>query len=468
MIEKWNLNSSLSGRNSFFDSITNSQVVILLWCSDYFLANKPLQPKREIAEYVASEWFRIPKVYDNLEEAQESGEDYVVRSEHPWHYTSRDESFESYCIFPENSKNRLRLIQEEKKRQERRRHMPTVLRSFERKYWKTYEEFYKNAGYSYWKFIEGTNHYIIEDQDVSGRFYIFSDVYKKKKKYKRILSIIERNEVYSFQGYYREHDTWKYAFFDSDSIEEISGRCISVWLEELYSQIKGLPNFDQSNCPVMEIQEDNEGDFYFLQYHRIKENNGISRPPFILNRSCEEWEEEIKCIRWVTPEAWRILEFKWWWEEFDDKINIEWIDNEYGFADLLWKWMHFGIERIFKNDIFIEDFINGLLNKWSWGEKFTFWDLSWKEVSCYTVAHVVKIISYIQNEYFSIPIRLISDGRKAYVKVMMDFWDFKEKFRSTVEDSMHPLRVLKERGHDRWKNAIDIFSSSYTIKNVIK
>ena len=340
--------------------------------------------------------------------------------------------------------------------------------AFQRNYWILYEEFYKNISYSYWKLIDGNNHYIIWDQDVSGKYYVFSDITKDRKKKYRIISVIEWDSIKTYRCKYQEHKIWSYAFMVEWSEEILDGRYIAEWLEDLYEQIRNLSKFDKTTYPVMELQEDIEWKFYFLQYYRAKENNNLNTEQFSLNRDLELWEKEVNCVRWVTSPEWKIIEFKWYWEYLDDSIRFESTYWKEWFSGLVWKWAHLAIQTMFENDLFIEDFLPQLLEEWSNEKRFTFKNISWKTVSRYTVAQAVKIISYIQKEWFCIPIRIISDGWKAYVKIMMDFESFMKKFEEVTKNPEYPFEILNSRWHSRWSNQLDIFSNQYTIESVIQ
>ena len=55
---------------------------------DYFMANPPMQPKLEIVRYVGSQGFKVPRTFENLEDALATLPDsqLLIRSEHPQDY----------------------------------------------------------------------------------------------------------------------------------------------------------------------------------------------------------------------------------------------------------------------------------------------------------------------------------------------------------------------------------------------
>jgi hypothetical protein len=54
------------------DSVAPDKVTLLLECQDYYLAYPPKQPKKEIADYVESQGFLVPKRFKNLDDAIKS------------------------------------------------------------------------------------------------------------------------------------------------------------------------------------------------------------------------------------------------------------------------------------------------------------------------------------------------------------------------------------------------------------
>lgn len=71
---------------------------------DSFLTAPLLQPKFELAEYVAAEGFDVPPIYSSASEALEvvaCGEFIDARSEHPQEYAGASGLLESFSITPQ-------------------------------------------------------------------------------------------------------------------------------------------------------------------------------------------------------------------------------------------------------------------------------------------------------------------------------------------------------------------------------
>lgn len=69
---------------------------------DYYTEHPPHQPKREIAEYVRSQDILVPEIYDSLKTALQSGNPFIVRSEHPQDYAGASGLVSSHIVSPDS------------------------------------------------------------------------------------------------------------------------------------------------------------------------------------------------------------------------------------------------------------------------------------------------------------------------------------------------------------------------------
>ncbi len=70
--------------------------------SDWFLENPPQQPKREIALYVSSQGVQVPTLFEGIDEALESGREFIIRSEHPQEYQGMSGVLQSHLVSKED------------------------------------------------------------------------------------------------------------------------------------------------------------------------------------------------------------------------------------------------------------------------------------------------------------------------------------------------------------------------------
>lgn len=257
-------------------------VVTLLESRDYYLAHPSQRPKTDIADYVESQGFLVPRRYKNIDEALASGKDFIMRSEHPQDYDGVSWLFES-MVFYASMRN---VTQEELQYEQSQILALEKVKEYCKHTWKNYEEFISQASFEYWEYIEWENLTLVRDEAVEWRYHIFIN-----------------------------DKSWSdYICYDSGStIQWNIPENIWVWnikrLIEQYEKISRLPRFDILQCPNIEFQLWDDGDIYFLQYKRGHQKELHN---WTLERELEEWEVEAQFVRGVT---------KKWWEFYQLELN---------------------------------------------------------------------------------------------------------------------------------------------------
>lgn len=271
--------------------------------TDYYLVNRPRQPKAEIADYMERNGFAVPIRYASLKKALASKKPFVVRSEHPQDYDGAsgilDSLFVTYQAIarctniylgdPLNWEDYFKrggsydkphmtgriLVKIRQMAQEEAEENLTRLSSKERRRYCHYaglpeEEFTSQVSYSYWEMLPGLNRTVVADNAIENRHHIFTVKHTAPSGFPLDSHnnhfIVEEGKV--VQG--------KPLDLPEDSTENI------ILLVESYEAIRRLSRFPQNNCPIMELQS-TRGKHYVLQYQKgrdfIKSQFELSRPP---------------------------------------------------------------------------------------------------------------------------------------------------------------------------------------------
>lgn len=275
---------------------------------DYWLANPPSQPKKEIADYVESEGFLVPQRFDDIEEAiasVQAGGKIILRSEHRDEYDGPSGLFDSYRIDQARIENGQRKLQDIGDNFDIDSEIPVS----HRRGWRTAppsspyyrgpgsgdmadiiigtiptnpqnairrltileqhsnfvdyysmikgispQEFMGEAGYSVWEYIPGINVTIVADDAVGGLYHVLAA--RQKPLHIEGSMSNEGGETLHLAGAAEGN------FFD----EALRSRLIKQ-----YETIRNLPRFVSNHCPVIELQLDDSGNCWFLQYHRSRD-----------------------------------------------------------------------------------------------------------------------------------------------------------------------------------------------------
>lgn len=226
-----------------------------------------LQPKQEIADYVESRGIKVPKRYPTLEEAlyvAQHGEAVILRSEHPQEYDRYSGLLKSYVIDNKvygksyndfikdlgdglTQDNILKAIIQKNTNDMDLQQYLTITRQDE-------TDFAKDISYSYWEFLEGQNVAVVADDVIEGRYHLTA-----------IGEIKVGGGIFNASG-----EPFSTSETDIDSLTRNIAPEKIAEIIALYEKIRSLPKFTQKQCPIMEMQLDNDGVIYFLQYHKSR------------------------------------------------------------------------------------------------------------------------------------------------------------------------------------------------------
>lgn len=257
---------------------------------DYFEAYRPDQPKATIGQYVADEGFSVPLITDQEEwkKAFDNGTA-MLRSELPQDYDGlsgllsseklRDSLPQRWAEVPEGFVHDLgELILRGLRSGEL--HPSDYMKNFRGPYmnWTSEEaELVQtaanfggldylnmhNASASQWHYIEGTNVSVFADPHVEGRYHFgVRPVDPETHRDQAIGGYQFEADEYDTPKQFRKHDqpfvAWPFV--------------------EYYEQIRNLPRFDTTQCPVLELQQDVEGNIHFLQYLKTGQRKDYIEP----------------------------------------------------------------------------------------------------------------------------------------------------------------------------------------------
>jgi len=254
------------------DPTVHENVKLLLESSDKFLGNIS-QPKLETGNYIESQWILVPKRYSSQTQAIESNKKYIIRSEHPQDYEGISGLLKSFVIEPWESFDEKQYIQNLREWEN------TMLNEYLEHHGIGIKEFLSELSFSYWKYIEGRNLIMVQDEVSDDKFHFFA-----------------WSEGYT--GFtHLCSEKWEFIFWN----EALFSKTEQSQLIKKYKSISWLANFDSLQRPNIELQIWENGKIYFLQYKRGHQKVLYT---WKLEEKLDSKEIPARFVRWITPEEW--------------------------------------------------------------------------------------------------------------------------------------------------------------------
>lgn len=307
--------------------------------NDFFIDNPPQQPKAEIANYVESQGFLVPKRFETLNAALSSGRPFIIRAEHPQDYAGASGIVDSWVITDElrniafdalHSENSNQFYPQLHVNNARKLHQSTLVnihnlpqQDVEKniiKYSNTsikefcrlrninQDFFESNISFSYWELVDGNLLKIIADSTIPKRFHVF----------------LSPQEGYSASAAYYMYDSEKERLFFGGQKLRTS---IPNFLER-YKSISSLPKFSKAHTSVMEMTE-KDGKIYFLQYLKSRP---FSFSNFVLdNQQILKGGIEADWVRGATPSEGVICNTKFWYPNEAIDLSLSKEDSSFDF-----------------------------------------------------------------------------------------------------------------------------------------
>lgn len=412
---------------------------------DLYLANPSLlkgQPKRTISDYIEQNNILVPKRYDTSNDALNSGKPFYMRSESEVEYNGPSGLLESVLVSEEIIKEaqEFEAVRDKTTFMSHHQRLNPFLSDFknlsgqelETKLYEvqkghfdlkifcdftntTEDKLQKSISYSYWEEIEGYNQAIVADSTIKGRYHIFTGV----KRYSREERKSGIELIFDHPNYTIVDDS-KILFSGMEIIPSEFAKDIPNIID-FYENIRHLPNFDANHCPIIEFQTDYNMNHYFLQYHRTRD---FEESNFTLDREPEK-DEMIACfVRGKTEPGGIIVNAPNYYTFSCYKNNFKQIDDNYAIIDrlqirtlseLITKQTKIQFVRYSMYNM--SSVIGDHLSKSIVFKPEISLGIDPNEFQMYTNEEYKKMFEDYNNGVLSgAKFRVISDGRKAYVK----------------------------------------------------
>lgn len=330
--------------------------------SDWWLSEaSALQtPKQEIGNYVESQGFKVPQRFDTLGEALNvvrAGGTIAIRSEHRDEYDGASGLFQSYVIDPNSANDSLRAFEnygdfdiDEQVHLSQKRSAVTVAKLGDmpgyhtmadvvlgvaldtlteltlqrlkqltsqqvtvRRYadltGRNVPELMDEAGFSFWEYIPGTNVTIVADSAIDDRYHVMANTPKRKG-------------IPSYYGWQitDEHGNSS-AGKDNDNTLTPD---VTANLIQTYESIRNLPRFAAENCPIMELQMDDSGQVWFLQYHRARDFVAAGAPLNPADFPADEGWQKVDGVRGAIDSPSTLRTALWYPNHYGSPTRVTW------------------------------------------------------------------------------------------------------------------------------------------------
>lgn len=456
-----NPNASNDFKSKSWD-LLNSKIVKVLECQDYFLAYPPRQPKKEIVQVL---WGNAT-IYNTFSEAIESWEEFLLRSEHPQDYNGSSWLIDSPLVskqiildyrkkhpdyldivIPEELIRTDSYIQMqddyieiyekiiaciwEKSDDFINKSLGSIfcdhdkMKSYLLHTWTSKKTFVENLTFTPWMRLPGNNYWITEDNSIKWKYHIYTTWDK---------------------NFHCTYTLWEFEFLFWDwadlNLEEIENVIYS------YKSKSSHEKLDQNHNYIMEFQAQLNGRITHLQVHRWRVDN--FQPDFTIDRELEENEQETLYTIWRTPKEWLIVDIPlaFWGQGVDNNLDFKWsiwlaqtwahvIAELMSREQILTLFSWWSIENLFANAL-DSHFAKNLMFK---GLVFSLID---HRIIPDDVSRKIRQIAMMQQKVYSIPMRIISDWKRSYVKPMIKFSDiYKQWDNIVVSEESHREFVQK-------------------------
>lgn len=283
--------------------------------TDWWLSGADLRaPKREVGDYVEAQGFLVPRRFDTLDEALalvKQGGRIVIRSEHPDEYDGASGLMQTYIVDEESAEEAQDAftrygqfdIDEQVALSQRRSavtaygrgEMPgystmadvvlgvaldtqpdiTIARlkrlTGQRDSVQRYAELtgrsvvslMTEADFSFWEYLPGANVTVVADSAIDDRYHVLANRPQRKG-------------MPTYNG-------WQIADERGNSVAGTEDDLVltpqaTEKLIRRYEEIRNLSRFAAEHCPIMELQLDQNGNIWFLQYHRARDFKAAGDP----------------------------------------------------------------------------------------------------------------------------------------------------------------------------------------------
>jgi len=272
---------------------------------DFFEVHRPKQPKAAIGRYVMEQGFNVPLIrsQDEWVKAYDEG-NAMLRSELPQDYdglsgllsseriVEPDKDMPDDELFEGFSRSTLRKLRNgeidpTEYMLGRRDYMSwneqqSYLQESIRRFGGIAIDFSKLSA-SRWRYVEGSNITVFADPHIDGRYYFgLLPGPTPTGRYQGVGGYMFEKGEYDKPQQFRKHDQ----------------PFIVTPIVEFYEQIRTLPQFDTTESPVLELQQEADGTLHFLQYLKTGKKRNFVEP---YDLSISESTILLTNVRGITP-----------------------------------------------------------------------------------------------------------------------------------------------------------------------
>ncbi len=333
-------------------------------------------PKQEIGDYVESQGFDVPRRFGTLDEALDvvrADGGIVIRSEHREEYDGPSGLLQTYVIDERSADDSTRVfeqygnfdIDEEVYASQNRcavtawrqgdgpgyrtmadvvlgvaLNTPTdltiqrlmqltsqeyMVRRYAHLTDREVPELMQEAQFSFWEHIPGSNVTVIADSAIDDRYHVLANSPKRKN-------------MPSYCG-------WQIADERGNSMigtenDNVLTPEATENLIKTYEAIRNLPRFASEHCPIMELQLDEKGQIWFLQYHRARDFQAAGAPLNPDDFSAKEGWQKVDGVRGAIDTPSTLKTALWYPDHYGSRRRVarQLPEVEEGSADWHYDW----------------------------------------------------------------------------------------------------------------------------------
>ncbi|MBN21257.1 MAG: hypothetical protein CL678_08205 [Bdellovibrionaceae bacterium] len=386
------------------------------------------QPKYEMSVTAEKAGILVPRRFTTLAEAMSSGKAFIIRSEHPEELAGAAGLLKSYIVgadgklsVPMNTSEADQVLVAKYLQASNEASLTRKLNEFSNYFWRGYanrmgidhKAFESQISYSYWEMLGGYNQSIIADSAIKGRYHVFTSRATSSNDSSRMdqdhYIVVENGTV--LLGDLSSFPSNLPAQFDD--------------VISFYEKVRNLPGVDPSHVPLVEFQTF-EGKNYFLQYHRTR---NFEESTYVLSRDPEEGEFVADFVRGATTPEGIIVDAAVSYPYKNRKINYPTPSHESASFD-------------FHHDVVFTEIMTRHRDAQVIAK-------SWRDLSSTGDSHLQKSVRFNPSVSIAFPmnkivpdselrehsqkwyqiaketqkpvrikLRIVSDGRRAYIKVL--------------------------------------------------
>ncbi|MFA5995796.1 MAG: hypothetical protein WCW27_05405 [Patescibacteria group bacterium] len=251
----------------------------------------PSQSKNFFADRLERIGILVPRRFANpvqALQAMDNGISVIARSEHPAELHGMSGLLKSYDLLDLKKELGVDSLLDGSLETKLRERSSRKIQEYCRLLNLDYNEFIAQVSYSFWERIPGYNRYMCADTAIPNRYHIFTNGEKKKGDILQNYTLIDGDDI---------------ILDGPDPLPDGLRKQLQKTLD-FYKQIRNTPGLDSWQCPLIEFQT-NKDENYFLQYRFTR---SLELSNWQLSRELESGEFLAEFVRGVTPTEGLVVE----------------------------------------------------------------------------------------------------------------------------------------------------------------